>query len=680
MSATLRHIIAVLLIMIGVHATAAPYYEGSMRVTFRDSARGRDIPMTIIYASDGRGGVNAPLIGTSTNTIPTFRVVVMAHGFQLPVGAYASFATNICKTFPSTIVVLPETGGELFPNHADFGSDVVSCLLYMQRENTRAGSIWYGHIANDNIVTGHSMGGGAAMLAAKEILTTTTLKLTSVIVMAPAETNPSAKQAATFVTVPTLILAGGRDCVTPLAGTVQPIYDSVSSACKVLAVIPGGSHCQFADDNALCALGEFTCRPTITRVQQFDRAFRYINFMLRRSDSVARVIDDTQVQTSMTFLKGSDIIASTVEGCIGDTIRLRTDLNGTNMRWLPGDVRGSSYAVVLRDSITRVTLVNTQCFGESSTSILLRAAPAPAISIASPPEICPFGSARLVARATNARRIEWSTGEVGDSILVRSPGVYRATAVSAFGCRSAVDSVVVRLVAVPRVGLTVRGDTIACNGRGLIVVRTDVDSQKYNRIEWSTGAVGTQLSITQPGRYSVFARAVPRDGNDCVVFSDTVIVSLRNIDAPTPTLSYERDTLWSSSGTSYLWTLDGVTIPGATKRYHVPTTSGLYQVRVAYDADRACEELSAPLTVTLTTSVPTDARSGLTIDVVSGLVTIHGCSPGEVVRLISVRGERCAEAEAGTSGTAHLRGSFANGMYLVLIGTSVSRPVLYWVE
>lgn len=673
----MRHLVLVVILIIGVHASAAPYFEGSMRVTFRDSSRGRDIPMTIIYASDGRSGLNAPLVGTSTNTIPTFSVVVMAHGFQLPVGAYASFATNICKTFPSTIVVLPETGAELFPNHADFGSDMVSCLQYMQRENTRAGSIWYGHIANDNIVAGHSMGGGAAMLAAKEILTTTTLKLTSVIAMAPAETNPSAKQAATFVTVPTLILAGGRDCVTPLAGTVQPIYDSVSSACKVLAVIPGGGHCQFADENALCALGEFTCRPTITRAQQFDRAFRYMNFMLRRSDSVARVIDDTQVQTSMTFLKGSDIIASAIEGCIGDTIQLRTDRQGAYMHWLPGDVRGSSYAVVLRDSITRVTLVNTQCFGETSTSILLRAAPTPTITIASPSDICPFGTVRIVARASNARRIEWSTGEVGDSILVRSPGVYRATAVSAYGCRSAVDSAVVRLVAVPRVRLSVTGDTIACNGRGLIAIRTDSDTQIYDRVEWSTGAIGTTLSITQPGRYTVFARTVPRDRSNCVVFSDTVVVTLRNIDAPTPTLTYMRDTLWSSQGAAYAWTLDGIVIPGAAAQHYVPTISGFYRVRVSYGESRTCEELSAPLLVTLTTSVSSETTSGITIDVVAGRVTVHGAVQGELVRLISARGELCANTVADAGGIAVLRGPFAAGMYVVLVGTRYSRPLLY---
>lgn len=666
--------------MIGVQASAAPYYEGSIRVTFRDSARGRDIPMTIIYGSDGRSGANAPLVGTSTNTIPTFNVVVMAHGFQLPVSAYASFATNICTTFPSTIVVLPETGGELFPNHADFASDMVSCIKYLQRENTRAGSFWFGHIANDNIVAGHSMGGGAAMLAAKEILTSTTLKLTAVIALAPAETNPSAKQAATFVTVPTLILAGGRDCVTPLAGTVQPIYDSLSSACKVLAVIPGGGHCQFADDNALCALGEFTCRPTITRAQQFDRTFRYINLMLRRSDSVARVIDDMQVQTTMIFLRGSDIIASAIEGCIGDTIRLRTDRESAFMRWLPGDVQGSSYAVVLRDSVTRITLVNTQCYGETSTSILLRAAPAPSITIVSPPDICPFGTARIVARATNAQRIEWSTGEVGDSILVRAPGVYRATAVSSNGCRSAIDSTVVRLVAVPRVRLTVSGDTIACNGRGLITISTDVDTLVYNRVEWSTGAVGSTLSIRQPGQYTVFARTIPRTSGDCVLFSDTSIVTLRNIDAPTPTLTHERDTLWSSAGMAYTWTRDGAVIPGATAQYHVPTVSGSYRVRVTYDERRTCEELSAPLFVTRTTSVYSDTQSGLTIDITSGAITVRGAQHGDVARLVTTRGELCTSAVVDDGGTARLNGQFASGVYLLLVGETYSRPILYWLE
>ncbi len=650
-----------------------------MRVTFRDSARGRDIPITIVYASEAKSGANAPLVGTSTKTIPIFNVVVMAHGFQLPVSAYSSFATNICKTFPSTIVVLPETGGELFPNHADFASDMVSCIKYMHRENTRVGSIWYGHIANDIIVAGHSMGGGAAMLAAKEILTSTTLKLSSVIAMAPAETNPSAKQAATFVTVPTLILAGGRDCVTPLAGTVQPIYDSVSSACKVLAVIPGGGHCQFADDNTLCTLGEFACRPTITRTQQFDRTFRYINLMLRRSDSVARVIDDTQIQTSMVFLRGGDIIISAMEGCIGDTIRLRTDRQSAYMRWLPGEVRGSSCAVVLRDSVTRVTLVSTQCFGETSTSIVLRAVPSPTIAIVPPPEICPFGTARLVARATNAQRIVWSTGEVGDSILVRAPGVYRATALSSNGCRSAIDSTIVRLAAVPRVRLTTRGDTIACNGRGLAEVSTDADTLVYDRIEWSSGVVGTTLLLAQPGVYRVYARIVPRSSQSCVLFSDTVVVSLRNIDAPVPTLTYQRDTLWSTGSTEgvmYTWSVDGMVIPTAKRQYLVPVRSGAYRVRVTYDDDGLCYATSDERSIDLATSVGQDHDPTPRIEVSGNVIHVSNLRTEEHVRLISLRGEVCVAAVADASGSTILKGTVSAGMYIVVVGSTVTGSVL----
>ncbi|MBU3742428.1 MAG: hypothetical protein FGM24_09120, partial [Candidatus Kapabacteria bacterium] len=261
-----------------LHATwlsAAPYHEGKVRLTFRDSVRGRDIPVTIIYPADSTG-TNTPLVVTSTNSTPTFGVLVMGHGYQMPVTAYASFASNICMQTSNYIVVLPETGSGLFPSHAEFAADMISCLTYMQRENARTGSMWKGHVANDNVIAGHSMGGGSAFLAAKTVLQRNDLTLTAVIALAPAETNPSSKAAAASVNVPTLILAGGVDCVTPLAGTVQPIYDSLPGPCKILAVIPGASHCQFADNNSTCSLGELNCRATIPRAAQFDRCWSYI--------------------------------------------------------------------------------------------------------------------------------------------------------------------------------------------------------------------------------------------------------------------------------------------------------------------------------------------------------------------------------------------------------------------
>jgi pimeloyl-ACP methyl ester carboxylesterase len=660
---------------------AAPYYEGKMRVTFRDTARGRDIPVTIIYPSDGASGNDKPLVGTSTNTIPTFGVVVMGHGFQMPVTAYASFATNTCKTFGKYVVVLPETGSSLFPSHAEFAADMVSCAQYMQRENKRPGSIWYGHVANNTIIAGHSMGGGAAFLAAEDVLKNTSLNLTAVIGLAPAETNPSAKAAAASVTVPTLILAGGKDCVTPLAGTVQPIYDSVAASCKVLALIPGGGHCQFADENSACAFGEFNCRPTIGRTAQFDRSFRYINALIRGSDSVARAIDDTQIQTTMVFFTGNEITAESLVVCPGDTVRLRAKVPASlapeHLLWQPGNIRGSTYTMVLRDTALRVTLTNTQCFSQTTASVTVRQHPAPTLVMDPPGDICPEGSLTLRARAEHAARIEWSTGEVGDSIRIASPGTYRATSVSRYGCGTVTDSVVVRPIVTPRVLVDQRGDTLICNGLGGMELTALYDAERYERVIWSNGQTGSPLVITKPGTYALSARVLPRDEADCVLRTDTVRFTLRSTDAPTPVVALRRDTLWSTPGVSYAWQVDADPIPGWNAQYLVPTRSGRYSVTVAYDGDGMCKATSEGLDVNLATSVADDSTPPPTILVGDGRVTVTGLTAGVRLRLVSLLGHVGAEYVADQTGTAAISTSTAHGIQFLVVGARNVVPILF---
>jgi alpha-beta hydrolase superfamily lysophospholipase len=660
---------------------AAPYYEGKMRVTFRDTARGRDIPVTIIYPSDGASGNDKPLVGTSTNTIPTFGVVVMGHGFQMPVTAYASFATNTCKTFGKYVVVLPETGSSLFPSHAEFAADMVSCAQYMQRENKRPGSIWYGHVANNTIMAGHSMGGGAAFLAAEDVLKNTSLDLTAVIGLAPAETNPSAKAAAASVTVPTLILAGGKDCVTPLAGTVQPIYDSVAASCKVLALIPGGGHCQFADENSACAFGEFNCRPTIGRTAQFDRSFRYINALIRGSDSVARAIDDTQIQTTMVFFTGNEITAESLVVCPGDTVRLRAKVPASlapeHLLWQPGNIRGSTYTMVLRDTALRVTLTNTQCFSQTTASVTVRQHPAPTLVMDPPGDICPEGSLTLRARAEHAARIEWSTGEVGDSIRIASPGTYRATSVSRYGCGTVTDSVVVRPIVTPRVLVDQRGDTLICNGLGGMELTALYDAERYERVIWSNGQTGSPLVITKPGTYALSARVLPRDEADCVLRTDTVRFTLRSTDAPTPVVALRRDTLWSTPGVSYAWQVDADPIPGWNAQYLVPTRSGRYSVTVAYDGDGMCKATSEGLDVNLATSVADDSTPPPTILVGDGRVTVTGLTAGVRLRLVSLLGHVGAEYVADQTGTAAISTSTAHGIQFLVVGARNVVPILF---
>jgi hypothetical protein len=108
------------------------------------------------------------------------------------------------------------------------------------------------------------MGGGASFLAARE-----NPAITAIANLAAAETNPSAIDAASSITIPALVFSGSNDCVTPPPQHQIPMYEALASDCKTWISITGASHCQFADNNFYCNLGEGGCPdPTISRATQ----------------------------------------------------------------------------------------------------------------------------------------------------------------------------------------------------------------------------------------------------------------------------------------------------------------------------------------------------------------------------------------------------------------------------
>jgi hypothetical protein len=110
------------------------------------------------------------------------------------------------------------------------------------------------------------MGGGASFLG-----TASDTTVAALFNLAAAETNPSAIAAAGEIAVPALLFSGSLDCVTPPAGHQIPMYEALASGCKTHVMLMGGSHCQFAESNFICSLGETACpTPTITRTEQQD--------------------------------------------------------------------------------------------------------------------------------------------------------------------------------------------------------------------------------------------------------------------------------------------------------------------------------------------------------------------------------------------------------------------------
>ena len=179
------------------------YQIGHTTITFNDPARtggfgsgggsGRQIQTEIYYPATTAGENTAVASGD-------FPIIVFGHGFAMSWDAY----TNIWEHYASKgyILAFPRTEGSLFPapSHGDFGLDINIVETRMQAEDVLATSLFYQKINGNSALMGHSMGGGATILAAS---TNTSIK--AIVGLAPAETNPSAIAAASNVTVPAII-------------------------------------------------------------------------------------------------------------------------------------------------------------------------------------------------------------------------------------------------------------------------------------------------------------------------------------------------------------------------------------------------------------------------------------------------------------------------------------------
>jgi hypothetical protein len=225
--------------------------------------------------------------------------------------------------------------------------------------------------------------------------------------------------------------------------------------------------------------------------------------------------------------------------------------------------------------------------------------------------------------------------------------------------------------------IEIQGDTVFCDGVGLVQLSVRLDAQRYERVEWSTGVVDAMLRITEPGTYTLFARIVPRDPNDCVAFTDTVRLTILSFEAPVPMLTYERDTLWSTLGASYLWSIDNTQLQGWQERYLVPRSSGMYRVRVGYNTRGDCTNQSEPFDVRLT-SVRERGRSDVyRVEVAGGAVRVTGLAPLEGVRLVSLLGTPVAAGFADQNGRLDLLVNDPTGIYVVAPDSRLAQPVLF---
>ena len=282
------------------YSYAQPFQIGHATINFVDSSRSNRIIAAEIYYPSDNTGDNVAITNATTATFP---VLCFGHGFVMTWDAYQNFWNFLVPN--GYIMVFPKTEGSLSPSHIDFGKDLSFLIDQMNALGNNSSSLFYNRISTMNCVMGHSMGGGASFLAAQ-----LNSNIKALLNFSPAETNPSSIQAATAISIPSLIFAGVNDCVAPPNTNQIPMYNGLMSTCKTLISIIGGSHCQMANSNFFCGIGESSCtpQPTITRTVQQNIINSYIlpwlNFQLKGNCAQGNLFDNQiVVDNTITFQK-----------------------------------------------------------------------------------------------------------------------------------------------------------------------------------------------------------------------------------------------------------------------------------------------------------------------------------------------------------------------------------------
>ncbi len=238
-------------------SAAAQSAIGQLNVSWNDPDQGgKAVTALVFYPADTAG--NGVPVASGDETFP---VLSFGHGFQMQATVYAYLWQELVPR--GYVFVAATTGGELFPDHQAFASDLAFLVRRLRQEGATPGSLFEGRIDPRAALIGHSMGGGAAVLAAAAEPT-----IDALVTLAAADTNPSSIAAAPGVTQAALTISGSLDCVVPPA-TQAAIHAGLASSCKWRANLIGATHCQFASQSSLCEFGQIFCSsPSLSRAQQ----------------------------------------------------------------------------------------------------------------------------------------------------------------------------------------------------------------------------------------------------------------------------------------------------------------------------------------------------------------------------------------------------------------------------
>ncbi len=196
----------------------------------------------LVYYPATAAGEGAPYDGSGA----PYPAVVFGHGFVTPATKYLSTLEHL--TSWGYFVLAPRSWESLFPlpDHAEYALDMRRCFDWLEQQNGDPGAPLFEQVDTDAFgLSGHSMGGGASILA-----TAGDPRIKALANLAAAETDPSAVAAMPAIDVPVRLIVGDEDTIVPLEDHTLLMFNAANSP-RQMPVIYGASHCGFLDSDII---------------------------------------------------------------------------------------------------------------------------------------------------------------------------------------------------------------------------------------------------------------------------------------------------------------------------------------------------------------------------------------------------------------------------------------------
>jgi hypothetical protein len=261
---------------------------------------------------------------------------------------------------------------------------------------------------------------------------------------------------------------------------------------------------------------------------------------------------------------------------------------GTGQTWTP--VGSGLYKVTVTDQ--------NGCSKKNNTGldITVNSLVAPAITVSNGSLLCQ-GEVTTLSMPPGYTGYSWSTGAIGNSIIVGNSGSYTCTLTDTNGCVSTSPAKVITVNPLPQPIITAAGPTSFCYDQSV-----SLSAQPgYNQYTWSNGKSGQTISAETNGPITVTVK----DVNNCTNISPALDLTVWEPPVPVVDLigpdTYcieNPSTLSTLSGFTYQWKKGLTFLENATGQTYQPTTTGTTYKVVIMD-EHGCTKTSANVAVTV---------------------------------------------------------------------------------